>query len=114
MIPLATSSYTVERADMSGDSGDELSFVAVATGVRGTSVYYSGTESVMQGDRERVDGRIMLDTDFQVKYYDRLVDETTGDTWALSFVRKRLGFGLEHLVCGVYEITGSARGTRDN
>lgn len=114
MIPLAVNSYTVQRADMSGDSGDELTFANVATGVRGSSVYYSGTESVMQGDRERVDARIFIDPVYDVRYYDRLVDEITGDVWSISFVRKRVGFGLDHLVCGVYAITGAAKGTRDN
>ena len=113
-VPLATSSYTVLRAsNIDGDSGDELTFDTVASGIRGTNMFYSGSSSVAYGQRERVDVRIAMDPGFEIQQYDYIADEQTGDQWRVAWARKRVGLGLEHTLVGCYEITGVARGTRD-
>ena len=114
-VPLFNGTYDFYRqADVELDGQDESVFELLTSGVRGCSVYHSGSESVAQGQRERVDVRIMCDVpEVDIHHYDRIVDTATGQTWYIAFVRKRIGFGLDHLVCGAYEVTGVARGTRD-
>jgi hypothetical protein len=114
MLPLATSTFTIERAsNIDGDSGDPLTFSTVDSGVPGTSMFYSGSASVAHGDRERVDARIALDIDYALEHTDVLTDEQTGDVWKVAWVRKRIGLGLDHYIVGCYQVTGTARGTRD-
>jgi hypothetical protein len=114
-VPIFTSQYDFYRQDdVEVDGQDESLFELLVSGIRGCTVYHSGTESVTAGQRERVDARIMCDIpDVEIYHYDRIVDTTTDQVWYVSFVRKRVGFGLDHLVCGVYAVTGVARGTRD-
>ena len=113
-VPLATATYTLRRAtNISDDSGDPLTLEVVATGVRGVTMFFSGSASVAHGDRERVDARLAMDEDYGLKQYDQVYDEVTGDEWKVAWVRKRTGLGLEHLIIGVYEVKGTARGTRD-
>lgn len=114
MLPITTSTYTWQRANnIDGDSGDELEWITMATGIKGTTSYYSGSESVAHGDRERVDCRLFLDTTADIRNYDRVVDEDTGDAWEIGYSRKRRGLGLDHLLLGAYQVTGVARGTKD-
>lgn len=115
MVPIYNSEYTFTRQpDPTLDGQDVQEYVAYETDVRGCTVYHSGSEAVAQGSRERVDARIMCDpTVNDVYHFDRIIDQTNGQEWAVGFVRLRQGFGLDHLVIGVYEITGVARGTRD-
>lgn len=116
-VPIYNGLYTVLRpTDLEQDGQDEFSYETVATDVRGCTVYHSGSESVAQGSRERVDARIMCDPlvgDGEIAYYDRILDQTTSQLWYVAFARKRVGFGLDHWVLGVYEVQGAARGTRD-
>lgn len=114
-VPIYTSEYTFSRqADPSLDGQDEQLFVDYESGVRGSTVYHSGSEAVAQGSRERVDARIMCDVPVNdVYHFDRVRDETNGQEWSIAFVRLRQGFGLDHLVIGVYDVVGVARGTRD-
>ena len=113
-LPIITSTFRWERAsNISGDSEDPLVWETLGTGIPGTTSYYSGTESVAHGDRERVDCRIFLDTDADIRHYDRIFDENTDDAWEIAYARRRIGLGLDHLVLGAYEVTGVARGTRD-
>ena len=113
-LPLTTTTFRWERAtNIDGDSEDPLEWETLGTGIPGTTSYYSGSESVAHGDRERVDCRIFLDTTEDIHNYDRLFDETTGDAWEIAYARKRIGLGLDHLLLGAYEVTGVARGTKD-
>lgn len=114
-VPIYTSEYAFSRqADPTLDGQDEQPYEVYETGVRGCTVYHSGSEAVAQGSRERVDARIMCDpTTNDVYHFDRVTDLTNGQEWYIAFVRLRQGMGLDHLVIGVYEVTGVARGTRD-
>ncbi len=114
-VPIALSKYDFYRqANLTDDGGDEDTYTVFETAIPGTTVYFSGTESVAQGSRERVDARVFCDVPASdVFAYDRIHDTTTDQWWYVSFVRSRLGLGLDHLVIGVYEVTGIARGTRD-
>lgn len=115
-VPVANSLYTFFRQeDVTGDSQDESLYYEVVADIPGCTVYHSGSESVALGSRERVDARIMCDVPaVEIKSYDRIYDQVTGQWWYVAFVRSRLGFGLDHLVIGIYEVTGTARGTRDS
>lgn len=114
-VPISLSQYDFYRqAHLEEDGGEEDTYTIFETGIRGSTVYFSGTESVAQGSRERVDARVFCDVPAtEIHAYDRIHDTTTNQWWYVSFVRSRLGLGLDHLVIGVYEVTGIARGTRD-
>jgi hypothetical protein len=113
MLPLSTTTYTVYRAtNIDEDAGEALDFQPVIVGLPGNTVFLSGSESVVGGDRERVDARIIIE-EADVRHFDHVLDDVTGDTWQVAFARRRTGLGLDHLVLGVYQTTGVARGTRD-
>jgi hypothetical protein len=113
-LPIATSTYTLlSMSDPDQDSGDPITYVEVATGVPGVSMFYSGTESVALGHRERVDVRIAIETSLSPEFFDKITDELTGDTWDIAWARQRIGLGLDHWLLGCLEITGTARGQRD-
>jgi len=113
-LPLATSTYTVLRCDTANDdSGDPMVYVPVVTGVPGVSMFHSGSESVAHGHRERVDVRIAMESPVEIRYFDKVTDEITGDEWDVAWVRKRVGLGMDHWLVGCVEITGAARGTKD-
>lgn len=114
MLPLVTNRFTIQRAsNIDGDSGDPLDWETIRTGVLGTPSYFSGSESVAHGSRERVDVRMFLPFELDLTHYDRILDEDTGDTWSVAYVRKRRGLGINHTIAGCYEVTGVARGTKD-
>ena len=113
-LPIVTTSFTFLRAsNIDGDSEDPMVWEVQATGIPGDTSYFSGAESVAHGDRERVDCRIFLDTLLDIRHYDRLIDEQSGDEWEVSYSRKRQGLGLDHLLIGGYQVTGTARSTKD-
>lgn len=114
MLPVVTTTFSIQRAtNIDGDSQDPLEWETVHAAIPGVPSYLSGGEAVAKGSRERVDARVFLDTDVEISHTDRLVDDGTGDTWKIAYVRRRTGLGLDHMVVGVYEVTGVAQGTRD-
>ena len=114
-LPLTTTTLTLDRpTNLTGDSAEELNFQTIATGIPGAVVFPTGSESVIQGDRERVDGKVEIEPqNFMIYRYDRFTDEQTGNVWSVSYARLRQGLGLDHWEIGVYAVAGIARGSGD-
>lgn len=104
MIPASTTTFTV-RTLTESEPGEGRTITATAQ-VAGTLSSPSGGE-VWQagGGSETVDAVIICDP-ATIAHTDQLVDDTTGDVWEVSWVRKRIGLGLDHMRLGVNRVTG--------
>lgn len=108
-IPLATTTISVLRSDQDGskDSTDTLTFAAIAMGVRAVIGNPRGTETNTGGSSEAVTARLDCDpTD--LAHGDRVTDETLAQTWEVTWVRRRIGFGLDHIVAELLAVTDRA------
>lgn len=117
MIPFATTTVTVNRPPegaLEDDSQAPWTYVTVTTGIPANFIYLSGNEARTGGNRERVDRRCIVDYGVDIRYYDQLVDDVTGDVWQVAWSRPRTGLGLDHLEIGVYAVVGFARGIESN
>jgi len=109
MIPIATTTIAVLRSDQDGtqDAIDGVTLSTLATGVRAVIGSDSGTETNAGGSSEQVSARLDCDpTD--LRHVDQVTDEATGETWHVTWVRRRRGMGLDHMEAGLLAITDRA------
>lgn len=109
MLPLATTTITVLRSNQDGtrDAVDGVTFSTLVSGVRAVIGSDSGRETNVGGSSESVDARLDCDP-CDLRHGDRITDETTGETWGVSWVRRRIGYGLDHMAAGLLAITDRA------
>lgn len=110
MIPIATTTVTVLRSDQDGtkDQFDGVTRSTLVTGVRAVIGSPSGTNDMQGGDSESVTERFQCDpTD--IRHDDLILDEISGLTWNITWVRRRMGFGLDHMV-GELQLTTDRAG----
>lgn len=108
-LPLATTRITVLRSDQDGskDEYDTLTFAPIASGVRAVVSSPRGAEQNQNGSSEDVSFRLDCDpTD--LRHDDRITDETTGETFEVTWTRRRVGLGLDHTVADLRIITDAA------
>lgn len=113
-IPYATTTLRIERqlgpnstlVDPE-ETSTSVSWQQIATGVRAHISLPTGSERIVGGTQEQVVFRFQCDlTD--VEHTDRIVDETTGLTYQISWVHPRyVGFGLEHVTGGLQQVRGA-------
>lgn len=105
-LPLFTTTITVERPG-SGDAMDAPDYDTIESGVRAVIGSPSGVESVASGSSEQVTARLDCDV-CDLAHGDRVTDDATGETWQVSWVRRRYGLGLDHLVGELLAVTDRA------
>lgn len=109
MIPLAVTTITVRRPQSGDPYEDNGEPDLVATGVR--AVIGSPT-----GSERRIGGELAIITDVlncdvtDLAHRDLVVDEVTGERYGVEWVRKRIGFGLDHLKAGLRQTKGGSSG----
>jgi hypothetical protein len=112
MLPLATTTVTVERpAVQDGDPDDDWFDQAptvIAAGMACTITSPSGDDSVVAGHKEVVDAVLHAPPTPLLTHLDLVVDDTSGDRWRIVWVRRRQGLGLDHQVAGLRAVTGGA------
>lgn len=108
MIPLATTTVTLRRTGGGADpyEPDDLGFVA--TGVAAHVDVPAGAELVVGGRQEDVNARLLLGPTPVVVPGDDVDDDTTGECWRVTWVRRRTGLGLDHQVAGLRAVKGAA------
>lgn len=106
MIPLFTTTISILRSDQDGatDDYDGVSYSTLTSGVRAVIGAPGGTETVLGGSSEDVGWRLNCDPT-SIRHDDRVLDESTGETFEVVWARRRIGFGLDHMVCGLRTIT---------
>lgn len=108
-LPLATTTVTVSRSDQDGtkDAYDTVTYTDRAQRVRAVISGPGGTEVTAGGSSEQVSARLDCDP-CDLRHDDRVTDDTTGDVWEVSWVRRRVGLGLDHMVAGLAAVTDRA------
>lgn len=106
MLPLATTTISVLRSDQDGtkDDLDGVTYATLASGIRAVIGEPSGTETNAGGSSEDVLWRLDCEVT-DLRHGDRILDETTGETFAVVWSRRRIGLGLNHTVAGLRTIT---------
>lgn len=115
MIPIATTTVTVLRPAALGadeDPYDEalVEPAEVAAGVRANIAIAAGREDTTgRAAREAVTFRLRCDP-ADIANRDLIVDDTTGEQYAVVWARQRVtGLGLDHVVADLEQVTEGAR-----
>jgi hypothetical protein len=114
-VPIATTTVTVLRPDELAatddpyDDADEEP-TEIATGVRANIAIADGREELAgRAGREAVSFRLRCDV-ADITNGDLIVDETTGEQYAVVWSRQRVtGLGLDHVVADLEQVTEGAR-----
>lgn len=109
MIPLASTTVTVSRSDQDGtvDSYDTVTYTPRPQHVRAVIGRPGGGETTTGGSSEQATATLDCDP-CDLRHDDRVTDDTTGDVWEVTWVRRRVGFGLDHMVAGLIAVTDRA------
>lgn len=108
-IPFATTTVTIERpANVLQDSRTEPTWTVVATKVPCVLGSLSGSENGRSQVTKTGGGR--FDQDVDVRPYDRLTDDVTGDVFEAGAVQVRRGFGLDHKTVQLKRFEGATGG----
>ena len=109
MIPFTTTTATIERpASVVQDSREDPVWTTVATGVPCVLGSISGSE-VGRSEVSK-SGSAKFNPGVDVRSYDRIIDEITGDVFEAGFVQARIGFGLNHVTVELKFTTGASGG----
>ena len=108
-LPFATTTARIERpASVVMDSREDPSWTVVAIGVPCVLGGISGSEAGRSQVSKRGGGRFEIGVD--IRPYDRVTDEVTGDVFEAGMVQTRRGFGLDHQTVELKITTGALGG----
>jgi hypothetical protein len=110
MLPVTTTTVTVIDQGGIGDPYEAGTATTVATGVPAHIGSPSGMESRLGGEREVVDAVLHIDVTPLLTRSYVVVDEQTDETWSITWVRTRIGLGLDHQRAGLVAVKGGAGG----
>ena len=108
MIPLPTTTVTIERPGADTDQFDTPTWTVVATGVQAHIGSPGGQENRDGGARSDETGRLVCNPT-AILARDRVTDESTGQVWGVEWVQQRGPF-LAHTVAQLTRAVGVARG----
>lgn len=108
-LPFTTTYVTIQRvSNPLRDSREEPVWVTVATGVPCVLGSISGSEIGRTRIDKNAGARFQPGVD--VRSYDRLTDERTGDVYETGSVQTRIGFGLDHVAVQLMNTIGASGG----
>lgn len=105
-LPVATTRITISRPGV-GDAMDAPALEEITNGIPAVIGSPSGTETVTNGSSEQVTARLDCDV-CDLRHGDQVTDESTGERWQVSWVRRRIGLGLDHMVGEILAVTDRA------
>lgn len=105
-IPFNTTTITVTRAS-GGDALDRGAPATVVSGVRAVVSGPSGSEIVTAGASEIESASLRCDP-CDLRHGDTVTDDSTGDVWRVTYARKRVGMGIDHMTAGLVAVTDRA------
>lgn len=105
---LATTTVRVERPAQDGDPYESTSSSTLADGVPAHISTPSGADLRIGGKTEVVDAILLAPKCPVLVRTDLVVDETTGDTWQVTWTRVRIGLGLDHQKAGLVAVKGAS------
>lgn len=111
MLPLTTTTVDVDRPTPNADPDEPGTLLRLYTGLSGHVGSPNGDSLVANGHQELVDAVLYVDlTDPPLSASDVITDLTTGDTYRVTWARRRQGIGLDHQAAGLRSVIGAALG----
>lgn len=110
VIPLSTTTVTVERPGVGTDPYETVVLSEVASGVAGHISAPSGSDLHVGGDQENVSAVLLAECCVDVRHPDLVTDDSTGNQYEVVWVRRRIGLGLDHLKIGLRASSGASNG----
>jgi hypothetical protein len=110
MIPLATTLVQIDRPAAGVDPYATQVLTVVGQNVPGHISAPSGSDRHVGGDQENVDAVLYVDCCTDIAYTDQVLDLQTGDRYDVTWVRRRIGVGLDHLKAGLRASQGASNG----
>lgn len=107
MIPISTTTITVERGDASGDAYDGVTYSTVYRGIRAVIGSPGGSEVNEGGSSQQATARLNCDP-IILHHTDRVTDDETGIVYEVTFTARRLGVGIDHTVADLVYVTDRA------
>lgn len=107
MIPLSTTTITIERPTSGLDGAELPTYSTVISRVPAHVSSPSGTTTRNNGAQEVTSASLSCGPGVDLRRQDRVIDENTGDVWYVTFVRKRRGLGLDRTTAGLDFARGS-------
>lgn len=107
---LATTTVRIDRPAQAADPYETTTSSTLAAGVAAHISTPSGNDLRVGGKTEVVDAVLLIDRTPVLLRTDLVVDETTGDTWQVTWTRQRIGLGLDHQKAGLVAVKGAATG----
>ena len=109
-LMLASTTVAIARPDGSGDPYVDVTPSALADGVRAHISAPTGQDARVGGAQEIVDAVLLTEVTPALRRADRVTCETTGDTYTITWVRRRTGLGLDHQQAGLVAVKGASNG----
>lgn len=111
MLPVATCTVDVDRPTAAADPDEAGTIERLFTALPANVSAPSGSDLVAGGAQEIVDAVLYVPvTDPAVVRGDVVTHNLTGDTWRVTWCRRRTGLGLDHQQAGLRSVRGSASG----
>lgn len=109
-VLLPTTTVRIVRPDGVTDPYEPGTETAVADGVYAHISTPNGFDRAVGGDQELVTAVALLPGGLDVRHYDGLVDERTGEHYVVAWTRRRNGLGLDHVKAGLRSTKGGSGG----
>lgn len=108
MIPLATTTITVRQPDVTTDPYEQATSTLVVAGQPAHIGQPTGAERQAGGQQEHVDAVLLCNPIAGLDHTCLITDDHTAETWQVTWVRRRRGFGLDHMRAGLVAVSGGA------
>lgn len=109
-VLIPTTTVRIVRPDAVSDPYEPGTETAVAQGVYAHISTPNGFDRAVGGDQELVTAVALLPPGLDIRYYDNLVDERTGERYFVAWTRSRSGLGLDHIKAGLRATKGGSSG----
>jgi hypothetical protein len=109
MLTLPTTTVTIERPS-DADPYETPTTTLVAAGLAAHISQPTGNETDRGGQTERIDAVLLVANDETLLHTDLITDDTTGDSYRVAWVKRRVGLGLDHTKAGLVAWSGGSNG----
>jgi hypothetical protein len=103
---LWTTRVTITRPSNTTTAGPPGGYVEVASFVRANISGEGGSETLMGGSQQTLTGSLTVPRGTDLHRYDRVLDESTGQQWEVTFVVAKHGLGLDRVKAGLQAVEG--------
>jgi hypothetical protein len=110
MLPITTTTIRIERPNIGLDPYEDVVHTIVYDNVPGVVSVAAGSDVRVGGDQQTLLAELHIDPRYDLQRSDRVIDNTTGEMWIVTWVRRRYELGLEYTKAGLTRTEGAADG----